>query len=427
MQQESSEAEKTDNQFSWRFLTWLIVANVIIRGLWLAFMRVPQLADFDWYFTHAVQMAQGQGYVWNGHHTAYWPIGWPFFLSMVIRVFGPHVTAGLVVNALLSIGIVILVYLTSLRVFASRTVAMAASIGYTLLPSQVMWNAILGSEELFTFLLMLSLFIYLKTTQMGCRRWLIPVLLSGFVMGFACDVRPIPLVFPLFVLLYEWWIQRRGFVNSILRAVTYFAAMICTVLPVTIRNYLTMHHFVLVSTNGGVNLWQGTKTDGGYYWSWLPWKNPLLKAGTDEVQENQIGTHVATQHILHHPLFTMHHGLLKIIDLYKNDTNPVWYTFHALSNSKTLLYSMDLVSTAAYYLFMILTIIGLYALVKTRLGWKSAVLPLLFVLYNTGVFVFFPAWDRFRYPLMPIFALPLGLGTWYVLRRIQRMRQGRMP
>jgi 4-amino-4-deoxy-L-arabinose transferase-like glycosyltransferase len=403
-----------------RFVLWLVIANAVVRGVWIWYMHPPQQADFKWYFTHAVMMANGQGYFWQGHYTAYWPIGWPFVLSLIVRIFGPHMMAGLIANMILSIGIVFLVYKTSMLVFRSHRVAAAAAIGYSLLPSQIEWNGVLGSEELFTFLLVLSIYIYLRSVK-RTRRWLVPVMLSGLAMGFASDVRPIAIVFPLFLLLYEWVVQHRGWLGGVKRTATFAVTMFVGIIPVTIRNLIAMHHFVLVSTNGGVNLWQGTKTDGGYFWSWLPWINPLLKAKNNEILEDQIGKQVAIQHILHHPASTLHHGVLKIIDLYKTDVNAVWYTFHVVYQSKTILYVMDTITSAAYWLFMIIAIIGLIRLVvKKTAVWKSAVFPLFFIVYNTGLFVFFPAWDRFRYPLMPLFALYLGYGvTWWWDRRLE--------
>jgi 4-amino-4-deoxy-L-arabinose transferase-like glycosyltransferase len=403
-------------EVSKRFLLPLVLVNLVLRSLWIVYMHPPQKADFEWYFTHAVQLAEQNMYVWNGHATAYWPIGWPFFLSLFIRVFGPHVMVGLFVNAVLSTVIVVLVYLLTLYVFQSRLAAAIASIAYTVLPSQILWNSILGSEELFTVLLMLSTYLYIRATSVSHKGWLRLTILSGLAIGFASDVRPIALLFPVVVLLYEWVIQGRRWMEGFWRTVTYGVSMVVGILPVTIRNILSLHHFVLVSTNGGVNLWQGTKTDGGYYWSWLPWQNPLLAAGNNEIKEDQIGKQVAVQHILAHPKSTLYHGFLKIVSLYKDDVNSVWYTFRIVNNALTP--TVNMICTSAYWLFMLLAIVGLVICFTRRIAWKLALFPVLWIVYNTLLFVFFPAWDRFRYPMMPMFAMFLGFGiAWMVQRR----------
>lgn len=389
-------------------------------------MHPQQKADFDWYFTHAVQLADGGGYVWNGHPTAYWPIGWPFILSLVIRIFGPHMMAGLFTNVVFSICIVVLVYFITLAIFKSRPAAVTASIAYTLLPSHLLWNSILGSEESFTLLLLLSIYLYLLATKRN-KSWFWLLSVAGLVMGFATDVRPIPLLFPICLICYEWFLHRRRWLNGFQRVLTFSVFMAIGVLPVTIRNWIVMKHFILVSTNGGVNLWQGTHTDGGYFWSWLPWINPLLKAGNNEILSNQIGQQAAEKFIFAHPLSTAHHGFLKIIDLYKNDINSVWYTFHEVSPGLTN--TMNSVCNTTYFLFMLLALVGLVALARHRCRGKFAVLPLLWIVYNTAIFVFFPAWDRFRYPMMPLFAIFLGYGVAWLIPAWRRTlpRAGDQP
>jgi hypothetical protein len=402
-------------------LFWLIAGNAVLRVAWILYMHPPQIADFDWYFTHAVQLAHGQGYIWGGNYTAYWPMGWPYFLSLILRVTGPHVMPGMFANATLSILIVCLIYRTAVQVFQSNAVALCAAIGYSLLPSQVQWNSVLGSEELFTFLLLSSLYIYVKTTKVGIQSWFRATLFSGLLLGLACDVRPLPLLFPGFILIYEWFVQRRGWGNSVKRAATMTIGMCIGILPMTLRNLVRMHHFILVSTNGGVNLWQGTQTDNGYYWPWDATLNPLLAAHGNEILQNQIGKHLAMQQIIWHPIITLNHGWLKICALYKDDTNAVWYTMNIIPHSGGTLWAWDWIDIYAYWAFMALAGLGLIAVVLRKCqNTRSLVFLLSFCLYYTLVFLFFPAWDRFRYPLMPIYALLSGLGTCFVFIRRYR-------
>ncbi|MCL6627631.1 ArnT family glycosyltransferase [Alicyclobacillus macrosporangiidus] len=392
-----------------RPVLFLVLLNVFLRGLWLWYMHPPQLYDFDWYYTHAVSMLHGEGYKQGNLYTAYWPIGYPFFLRTVFSLTGTtSVIAGLIANALLSIGIVILIYFATRKMTGNMTVSFLAALGYTLLPSQIEWNAVLGSEELYTFLVMLSVFMYLRSEQ---DRWWIWTAVSGILLGFAADVRPIPLLFPAAILLYEIWMRRQPWRVSLIKTGVFAAAMLVGVCPVTIRNYIALHHFVLISTNGGVNLWQGTKADGSYYWSWDPKVNPLLAAGTDQIAENKIGMHVFIDHVLHHPLWTVIHGVIKIFFLYWVDWNVVSVTFQV--TAKKLTNAAMWFDTIVYWLWMIVVFFGM----QKKVPWRRIGLPLLFVLYNTAVFFFFPAWDRFRYPLMPFLAILFGYGLERILSR----------
>ncbi|MCL6454067.1 MAG: hypothetical protein K6T78_10700 [Alicyclobacillus sp.] len=430
-------------------LLWLVVFNLLVRVAWVCYMHPPQLADFDWYFTHATQLAAGQGYTMNNHPTAYWPIGWPLVLMVVIRLFGPHVMAGLFTNVVFSTGIVLVVYALTRAVLGPEQparlrhwVAMAAAIGYSALPSQIEWNSVLGSEESFTLLLTASLALYVPLVRRPSGvPWFWRTALCGLLFGFASVTRPIGLLFPVFLAGYELFLNRRRVVEAVMRGLTFGVSMLVGILPVTLRNLRVLHSFVLVSTNGGVNLWQGTKINGGYFWTWNPYRNPLLKAGTNEVLEDKIGKQTAMKYILHHPFTTLHNGLIKVFDLYKVDTNAVWYTFHVVyKDNKGLLYTFDALDTVVYWAMVAALLYGLFwvvrAVARPRManplltaglvshGGLAPALGLLFtfVLYNTLLFLFFPAWDRFRYPLMPLLAVVFGIG-WHAwrTRRTQRM------
>jgi hypothetical protein len=415
------------NPFSLRGLTArrailiLVLANIILRGLWLFCMHPPQLYDFNWYFTHAVQIAHGQGYRIGSQYTAYWPIGYPFFLSVLFRITGPSVIAGLLTNALLSIAITILVFLMTYRITRKAAVGFAAGAGYSLLPSHIEWNSVLGSEELFTFLLLGSLYMYLRSYQKSGMKW---VLVSGLCMGFACDVRPIPALFPVFLFAYELFIEKSSFGQAFRKIFLFAIAMLAGICPVTIRNLVVLHHFVLVSTNGGVNLWQGTKADGVYFWSWDPKVNPLLQAGSNDILENQIGIHTFVTYLIHHPIRAVYHGFLKLFFLYWLDTNVVSVTFQVSTQPimRHLTRLAEFMNTIAYWFFLAVSLLGITKRnqIQSRVQ-RQIFLPLTFIIYNTAIFCFFPAWDRFRYPMMPLYAIFFGIGIIYLLSR-QRVK-----
>jgi 4-amino-4-deoxy-L-arabinose transferase-like glycosyltransferase len=82
-----------------------------------------QVSDFVWYYERAVDVANGRGYAVDGIPTAYWPVGYPGFLSLIFRTFGPSVFIAKLANVLLYSGIVILSYQISRRIFHSETAA----------------------------------------------------------------------------------------------------------------------------------------------------------------------------------------------------------------------------------------------------------------------------------------------------------------
>lgn len=400
-------------------LWWLIALNVLLRGVWLLWMHPPQMYDFDWYYTHAVDLYAGRGYRAYGAYTAYWPMGYPYFLSLLFRLTGPSVTAGLLANAALSIGIVLLVYTLAQLVGGSRRFALVAALAYTLLPSQIEWNAVLGSEELSACLALSALTVYVYGERARGWRNGAFVALAGLLLGVSCMVRPIPLFFPLALLAYERCGRRRTWTSSVWRSGLFGLTMVVGVSPVTLRNWVALHHLVPISTNGGVNLWQGTMANGSYFWSWNPYVNPLLKAGNNQLLENAIGIRTAYAFMLHHPFVTLLNGARKLFFLYWVDWNVVGVTFAAAYPTQhLLLWGAMWFDTVVYWLLMGIAVSGLVVFLRRPASLGTAVwVPLLFLLYNTAVFFYFPAWDRFRYPIMPVWALFFAAGLRFWLQR----------
>ncbi|KUO94767.1 hypothetical protein ATW55_10120 [Ferroacidibacillus organovorans] len=407
---------------------WLLLINLVLRFGFLAWMHPPQSEDFAWYFYHAVDLAKGLGYRRaTGGYTAYWPIGYPFFLSLIYRVFPQTVWVGLVTNALLSVGIVALTYLLTFRIFARKGVALAAAAFYTALPSQIEWNAVLGSEELFTILLMIFLAIFTIPPGAMRRPW-VTYGSAGVVLGMACDVRPIPLLFPFMAwgIAVIWRRAQWRFYSRVL--VYVLAGMAFAILPVSLRNWIAMHHFILISTNGGVNLWQGIYANRGFYWLWNPAQNPLLAAHGNEIRENAIGMNAFFHYLFHHPLNFFENGLYKIRNLYASDQNAVHYTLlaHLPHVPLSVIENWRRFDTYAYYGFMIFVLIGFFVRRNLSATAKFAIqIVLLYLFYDTVIFLAFPAWSRFRYPMMPMFALFAGsgwMGIGELFRRIKHRK-----
>lgn len=421
----SDRARVADNAVV-RRVGLLIVINLVVRGLWVWYMHPVQTSDFAHYYHHAVQLYEGLGFLNYGHISAFWPIGYPMFLSLLFHLTGPSVIAGLIVQILLSTGTVVLIYLLALAIGARQWTAMAAAVGYTVLPTQIAWNSLLGTEELCMFLIILSLYLYIQFS----RRHIVWLALSGISLGLACDVREVVAFYPAFLLIAELVLNRRDWRQILLRVIIFTVCMYLAVSPVTIRNAFAMHHFILVSLNGGQNLWQGLHTNGGYYWSNNPAVNPLLQAGSNEVLADRIGKTAFLHFVLQHPLRAVLNGFIKMFDLYRYD-QTVYYFFHVddITGWSGLPYQIICaVSTWFYRLWMIPALVGLVSLFAKRVSvvtWRQAAIPLSYIIYNTCLMSVFPAWDRFRMPMMPEWAVFFGLGATVLVATVQSRRRQR--
>lgn len=359
-------------------------------------------SDYAWYFRAATRLAEGAGYIGTDNEpTAYWPVGWPFALSALFRLTGPSVTAGLILQVVLSTLTAVLLVLLVHRATGHLPAAVASGAVYTLMPSGWAWDSQLGSEQLFTLLTLGLLYLVLRADRWP---WF---LAAGVVGGLACLVRPVLLAFPAALLLIEL-LRRRGWRPALAHAGAFSVAMAVTIAPWTVRNAVVLGSPVPVSTNGGVNLYQGTRTSTGYWWSSNPAVNPLVRT-TDEVERDDLGTRLALKRWWNRPDDFARRVPQRMRALYSGNNTPFWWLYRFDGWSEAKYRNWRTVADIVYALVMAVAAVGAWVAWRVRrdLIWVLGG----FVVYYTALWTFFPTWDRFRFPLMPVFAVFAGVAV----------------
>ncbi|MFQ5626907.1 MAG: tetratricopeptide repeat protein, partial [Methyloligellaceae bacterium] len=84
-------------------------------------------------------------------------------------------------------------------------------------------------------------------------------ILAGFLLGLSALARANVLVFSVVVLLWIALGQERS--RRLVRAGVFATAMLVTILPATIHNYLAARDFVPITSNGGINFFIGNSED----------------------------------------------------------------------------------------------------------------------------------------------------------------------
>jgi hypothetical protein len=378
----------------------VIAVNLAARLSWVAFSHPAPTSDFAFYYSAAARIADGQGYTLNGDPTAYWPLGWPLVLAGVFWLFGPSLSIAIATQVIATTAIGVFVMLIGWRATGSSRIGLIGALVWTALPDQLVWTSILGSEPIFTLLLTGSIAILLSSATF--KR----LALGAVIMGFACWVRPTVLLFPFAYSLARWMHSGR-LGESAVRGVGMMGVLVLTIMPLTARNYVALGSPVLVSTNGGVNLWQGVHTDTGYWWPTDPTVNPLVEID-DEVARDHLGQRLFLDYAVHNPGDVLRHGVAKVAALY-GPTESAWI-WHADAFTPETRGIAEGIGTVSYFLFLLLAVLGM------ALNWRNrswpVILLVIFVFYYSAVFAVFPAWDRFHYPVMPILAVFVGTAVY---------------
>jgi len=254
----------TDPRYRW--LIFLFALAFAVRLAWILYShRAPiGLHDPVAYDALAQNILDGKGYAQPATGvttaadyfrqgptvpTAYFPPGYPAALAAVYFFFGRSVFWGEMFNVLLGAATVVITYELARRLLG-LSVARIAGLLLAFFPNQVFYTGGLMSEVLFTFLLMSGLLILMAQPWPKDGISLKRLALAGLVLGAAAMVRPIVLVVPIVLFLYWLWVFPNR-ARVLAQAGVLLLVLAAIIVPWSIRNIISMHAFVLVSTNSG--------------------------------------------------------------------------------------------------------------------------------------------------------------------------------
>lgn len=163
----------------------------------------PQKVEYDavGYERLGMNLAQGHGFS-QSVEPPYEPAVnrepvYPFFISLIYRIFGHNNQAVIVVQVILHAITAVLIYKLALFWFSSR-IALVASLLTAIDPTVAGFCGYLSTEPLALFLLVLFtyLFVYFKDNH-----GLMIAILSGLMLGVLTLCRAVFLLYPLFILV----------------------------------------------------------------------------------------------------------------------------------------------------------------------------------------------------------------------------------
>ncbi len=233
-----------------------LAATAATRLAAAALFPIPPRWDGYFYHLHAQRLADGHGYsdLVTSRPTAFYPVGYPFALSIPLRLGLSPFAAVVALNLLASLVTTAAVVLVAARDRDPRTPVRAA-LAAALYPGLALWSCAAMSETLAASLLVLALALATQSPSRDRHP-----LLAGALLGLAALVRP-PSLLALAAIPAAAPAGRRA------RAAALAALAAGGVLaPWIARNARSLDAPALVSTNAGSNLLIGTLDDarGGY-------------------------------------------------------------------------------------------------------------------------------------------------------------------
>ena len=175
-----------------------------------------------------------------------------------------------------------------------ETAGRVAGLGLALFPSWLLYGNFEYHLELGTLLLLMVYLFFVRPVR-DHSFWY--VALIGIILGLTCLVKPIALPFPVAALVL-YVAMGTAWGTAIKQAAILAAFMLLAIMPWTIRNYVVLNHFVLVSTNFGLVLHTANNPDS----IGTEMAMPRQPGDTDEVVKDSRHMREAVDWIVHNPL-----------------------------------------------------------------------------------------------------------------------------
>jgi tetratricopeptide (TPR) repeat protein len=243
-------------------LVCLLLLGLIVRlGFLVEHARSPSFGvltmDQKYYDTSARMLLTGQ----DLHQLrALRPLLYPMFVAALYKLSGPRgIDLTVALQHLLGIFTGLLVALLGARLFRHRLSGLAGGVLYLLAPVPLYFEGELLVESSYVFLICLGLVLLLRAATASGRKAGLLWLLCGALTVLTAQERPnILVLMAVYPLLAAWqlWRSRRAATLRPLLGLIGAAAM---AIPWGFVNKMQSDHFMLIPSEGGVNLYLGNQ------------------------------------------------------------------------------------------------------------------------------------------------------------------------
>ena len=220
----------------------------------------------------------------------------------------------------------LLIYLIALRVF-DRRVGLTAALLFAVFPGQVFWSTLLMTESLTPALLCLILLLFMMwVVERRDAGWLRYGTL-GALFGVAILARGEGPVLMLAALIV-WRVAVSSWRQYVREASVFTAVAVLVVLPWTVRNAISMHAFVPVTSAAGHTLLAGHQSDPYNPYHVFPEASiqkqyEYLPYPEREIKVENVALRQSISFAIHHPKDEAIFPFIKFYHLFRSDADAL--------------------------------------------------------------------------------------------------------
>ena len=395
------------NPPAWMWLVGVLMLGGVLRIVLVTFIPYIPCADFQVYHLAGKHMAD----VWTlgtpGSYRCFFPPGQVFSLGVVYRIFNYSILAGQLLNVAWMLITIVGIWYIGRKMFGEwvgRTAAMIVA----LLPSTIFGCMLLGAEVPETVWLVLALCFYVGF--MDTRGSLIAAILCGLCLGIGSYIRPTYILLPAIIgihMLISWSNRRRALVSAVLMGL----ATAAVILPWTYRNYCVTGGFVLMSSNGGGNLYSANNDEARGDYTPSAWEY-LYANSPDDLTLQRLGKQKAVEWIKANPQRFAWLSVRKFVGFWYGDHEIAWWALEQqqqehpeLGIPRSLQILGQGVSTGFYAVCIILAaicVVRIRGYVSENPRWM--IIPILCI-YFTAIHMVFEAQSKYHFMLVPLICI----------------------
>ena len=299
----TAEVASADSLFANRSSFAIILASICGLAFFLRLLHVLQtfevptlvqlLGDAKGYVDWAVKISDGD---WYGTETFYQAPLYPYFLAVLISIFGPSITLIRLVQMMLGVAGVALIGLAGRKLFSERT-GLVSALMLAAYPPGIYYDGIIQKAALATFLLcaVIAACVYLQSEQ----RWWYAVL-AGLSLGLLVLARENALLWtpliPVWILLgrreTNW--HRWKLVGC------YAGGLALVLLPVAARNASLGGEWSPTTFQAGPNFYIGNNIQAnGIYAPLVPGRGTPMyeRADAERLAEQAVGHELSAREV----------------------------------------------------------------------------------------------------------------------------------
>ncbi len=433
------------------FVERIIVGSVLLVSAALRIWALTKLpitpsSDYQTYFQVADLLSKGtlsssgySGYIAEFPHV----IGYPFVLSLLFRITGPSLLAGLSVNLMASLACVYLTYRIA-RTLCGRLGGIAALCAAAFWPSQILYGTILASEPVFTCILLLTirLFIFffrypaILENREGAMFLCIAL---GVLTALAAAIRPLSQILLIAILLCMFpFIVRfnnneKMLNGKLIRAscqgwfvglVVFFSFFICNLLISSSISNTIAYKLPGSGVSFGYNLMVGVNIDAKGAWNQQDadfFANQFAQTNSPDAA-HQASIDVALDRIGKDPAGVLNLAMEKFTLLWQNDDYAETWTTLFLDQQGTLtperqhiINQFSNVNDYFYLLGVFFSSLFGFSLFKRKNIGPEQGLILLFI-GTVILHMLLESQNRYHYFILPVFMILASMGISQIYR-----------